>query len=1027
MDNQLGKCIRYALAACSVSVLAVPAVFAQSTTADQAAANTTQLGKVEVTGTRIKRTSVETAQPITIITSQQILASGLTTVGSVLQNITQSGQSLTLESESHGGGGAGATSINLRYFGSSRVLVLVNGRRWTSGLGGTVDLSAIPSSIIDHIEILQDGASAIYGSDAITGVVNIITVHNFNGAEAHAYMGIYDNDYGGKSGWDGKQQQYDFTIGSNGPREGAVLSMSYTNQDPVWRSNRAQSVEPIWTQNRLRGRTQTLNSNPFFIVQSPALANAKLGSATCSGSGSCDLGLINQPTLNPTLNSFTNSSGTGYNEKIWDPFSVPSEQENIFLKGHFDVADNLTFTTMGSFTQRNGTDTISPQPLDFGSGGFYQANGTGFGIGANNPYNPFGKDLVGNVSQYCPTGNAMGGVPGKCTPNYLLGYYEAFVPETGPRLYQSNVGTTTIRMGVNGFFDALGNEWDWDAGYSYGHILDLESNSGLQDDSKLATQLDSPGFQQCNGPAQSAPSSTGTWDEINGKYYQILTPGCVPWNPFGGYNASTGQGAITPDMAAYSAVVGLVKEISNMRDYTADLTGTLVNLPAGPLGVAVGAESLEQDGSIQPSSVQTSGNIDDVLYAVTSGRTKTQAEYVEFDIPLLSGVPLAQALSMDIANRWSQFSWQGGDPGSTESGVQHKANATTGRAQIRWQPTDSLLLRGSWAQGFRAPSISDLYSGITAGFPVLQDPCAPSTGNGNWNPSTPLPPGCHGVVHSQPFVALRVASGGNPDLRPETAISRSFGFVYSPNWLPGFDIGADYYKIEVDNEIGSVDSTYILQQCYLDNNPQYCSHITLNGNVIGQINDTSLNVGAAYSNGIDFNADYTFPSTSIGDFKLATNWTFLRSFVSVVPSASSPSGYESIQYDGTVSYPRAKGSVTLNWNVGNWSANWNVQYIGRQFERCSTTTISLNECSEPDSIYGPDGTVGKNLLGTTIYHDVGVTYHVSPINTDFTVGIRNLFNKQFPASLSAGELSFVPGVGYRVPGRFIYARIGVKF
>lgn len=196
---------------------------------------------------------------------------------------------------------------------------------------------------------------------------------------------------------------------------------------------------------------------------------------------------------------------------------------------------------------------------------------------------------------------------------------------------------------------------------------------------------------------------------------------------------------------------------------------------------------------------------------------------------------------------------------------------------------------------------------------------------------------------------------------------------------------------------------------------------------ITQINNTTLNVGSEYSNGIDTNVDYTFPATAIGNFRLAATWTFLRSFVSIVPTSSTPSGFKSIQYDGTAGYPKSKGSVTLNWNFGNWSANWNIQYIGKQYEFCSNTTISLNECSEPNAIYGPYGSTGKNQLGTTIYHDAAVTYHISPIDADFTFGIRNLFNKQYPAALSASESAFLTGVGYRTPGRFVYVRVGVKF
>src|ERR1700685_3264518 len=200
-SNQISKAVRLALVAGAVSAVAAPAAFAggapgPSTTTTTNTTNnqsTAQLGKIEVTGTRIKRTDVETAQPVTILTASQLKATGLTSIGDILQTVSQSGAALNT---TFNNGGDGRTNVDLRFLGANRVLVLVDGRRWIPGLGGPgqngVDLNEIPVSIIDHVEILQDGASAIYGSDAITGVINIITIKNYNGAEANAYTSVYD-------------------------------------------------------------------------------------------------------------------------------------------------------------------------------------------------------------------------------------------------------------------------------------------------------------------------------------------------------------------------------------------------------------------------------------------------------------------------------------------------------------------------------------------------------------------------------------------------------------------------------------------------------------------------------------------------------------------------------------------------------------------------------------------------------------------------------------------------------------------
>src|SRR5690242_1820601 len=243
-SNLISKAVRYALVASAASAVAAPAAFA----ADQAAATTTssdtstaQLGKIEVTGTRIKRTDVETAQPVSVVTQSQIKASGLTSIGDVLQQISSFGASLNTQFNN---GGNGSNLLSLRNLSPVRLLVLLNGQRVDAGISGAVDLNNIPSAIIDHVEILQDGASAIYGSDAISGVVNIITVKNYNGAEANAFVGEFDGKNDG-GGWDGKTQEYDFTIGTSNDKSGVVMNVAYVNQSPMYAGNRSISKEPL--------------------------------------------------------------------------------------------------------------------------------------------------------------------------------------------------------------------------------------------------------------------------------------------------------------------------------------------------------------------------------------------------------------------------------------------------------------------------------------------------------------------------------------------------------------------------------------------------------------------------------------------------------------------------------------------------------------------------------------------------------------------------------------------------------------
>ena len=1033
--NLVSKAVRYTLMAGAASALAVPAVFAQNTA--QSAnnqnqnqnANTAQLGKIEVTGTRIKRTSVETAQPITIVTAAQIKATGLTSIGDVLQQLSSSGPALNTQFNN---GGTGAENIDLRFLGSERLLVLLNGQRVDAGIAGAVDLNNIPVSIVDHIEILQDGASAIYGSDAIAGVINIITVKNYNGAEADAYTGIFDGKNDG-GGWDGKQQEYDFTIGSSGDRGGVIMSASYVNQSPMWAGNRTISKEPSIGIGPAGGSSGTAHGR--FIVITPGAQGCLAGAsiATLPNGSVCDYGLTSAPQTSPTLGNFNAfSDSQRFNFAPLNYLVTPSERTSLYVLGHYDLADNLTFKTMAIYNNRVSQQVLAPGPWFLGAGGTALSNGQAISISGLNPYNPFHKDLIANSS----TG---AGAPacfkaGTCDELAFLGRRPL---ELGNRVFNQNIQSFAFRGGFSGYFNLLGNEWDWDLGYNYGNNYgsNLEDTnggdvSGMVNTERLQYALGLPGQQPCM---------------LNGQ----PLPGCVPFNIFGGYNTQTGQGSITPAMASYVLFEEHDLTSETMRDYTANITGNLFNLPAGAVAMALGAESLEHDGFEHPDATVASGNTVGNVTEPTNGREYTRAEYVEFNIPLVSDAPFMRSVSLDIANRWSQFKWAGGNADLPGTGVQHSASNTSGRAALRWQATDDLLLRGSWSQGFRIPNISEFFLGNSTGFPTVSDPCVANPAN--------TKPGFCGAVTTQPNAQIQTVAGGNQNLQPERAISRSAGFVYSPNWLPGFDFSADYYKIEVLQAVSTIGPQTILNGCYVGGNLQYCSLITrgvgapYNANgAITKIIDTNINIGSLKSEGVDVISDYQFPSTDIGNFKATLDWTFEKQFVRCQPynlgaiSCQEQSGTTGATSSAVGGIPKQRANLYLSWNYGDWSAMWTVNYIGHLVEDCDgyygslgpaptpASENALARCDMPNWTFpfdpgtGPNNTVLANHIGATTYHDVMVTYHLDSWNTDFTFGIRNLFDKAPPIAMSAFANSFLPTF-YRAPGRFFYARVGVKF
>jgi iron complex outermembrane recepter protein len=1010
-SNQISKAVRLALVAGAVSALATPAAFAadDSTTTTTTTTNnqsTAQLGKIEVTGTRIKRTDVETAQPVTIISSAQIKATGLNSVGDILASMPQIRSVLNAQVNN---GNDGSSTIDLRNLGSNRVLVLVNGRRWVGGISGIVDFTTIPSAIIDHIEILQDGASAIYGSDAISGVVNIITVKNYNGAEANAYNGWYH----GNGHTDGKNQAYDFTIGTSGDKSAVVMSAAYTEQNGLSAADRDISIEPVVGTGVAFGGSSRTPAGRFRIEPTANTGTNVVGSCpdgttvdvTTSPPGICDMTL---KTLggNGSLSNFRhfNFANDAYNFAPLNFLIAPVETTNLYVQGHYDLADNLTFTSEGLFSNRSSQTQLAQPVLDVGNA---TVTPTTIYIDKTNPYNPFKVSLVSNTAAPCLAAKSC---------DLLIDWGRRYA-EAGPRVTDFSENTYHFSGVFKGYFNMMGGEWDWDAGYEFNRQDETSHETGVVNLYTLGLAL-GPAFLPTG--AKNVPGN-----------YQCGTAaapiaGCVVANPFGG------AGTLSQPMVQYTTFNPTSTSGTSDRDFTANLTGELFDLPAGPLGTAIGGEYLETDGFFHPDALSILNLNAEGSSAPTDGRESTKAEYVEFSVPILADQPFAKDLNLDLAERWSQFKWLGGSPGTQEAATLHSANATTGRAALKWQTTDSLLLRAAWSQGFRLPTIGEFFANPVAAAVAVTDPCTVTT----------TLPNCNGG-HTQPNSQINTFVGGNADLQPEKSISRTVGFVYNPDFIPGFDFSADYFKIDVQQFVTGLSDATILNSCYhigATSATPACGLITVRSGTITAIVSHSTNIGNEITEGIDVSSHYKFPSTSAGDFKLTFDMTFNKVFNRTVPNAtggfstSTLAGWATQSGSIAVAFPKRKGDLALSWNYGPWSAMYQLRYISSMWEACNVDGTSVL-CTDPT--YGtttPTGTlqeeptlqaVGRNHIGSTTYHDVNATYHFDSLNTDFTLGIRNLFGKVPPISQNAFANSFLPI--YDTPGQFFYARIGVKF
>lgn len=990
-ETLLRQAVKGALAfGAAGGMIGAGAALAQTAPSAGTSSGATNLNKIVVVGSHIPQTSIATSQPIVTITRPQIEATGFTTVGQILQNMSSAGASFNPQADFFiGPYSSGYENLNLKNLGAKRVLILVNGHRWAPTLDGSVDLSSIPASIIQRIEVLLDGASAVYGSDAISGVVNIITIKNFNGAEASAYIGGYDA-YKDGGGWDGQTENYSITLGTSGSRGSVLLSAGYRQFDPIWSNNRSISKEPLFGFGKRAG--SPFLPQGFFLLAGSTNPNNE----PCFYQGGALTLYDGCVGPFPGSHRFTDADrSTAYTHYL----TIPSEEYYGYAQGHFDITNNVTYSADLMYRDRNATQLISPTPLGLGAFGFWFANGLPIGMSANAPGNPFGTDLIpasgfpgsdSVAAAWCAKyGSAAGG---GCKANSDLMLLMYMIPNAlGHRTAYYDSQTWLFRNGFQGYFQLFNNQWTWNVSFGFTRNRVATTLSNVQNTVNLQNAM------------AGCPASAGS--------------SCVPLDVF------DGQAGIT--QAAKNYVNTTINNAAGVtqRDYTADLAGNFWNgWYAGPWGVAIGAEHLYQSGFYQPDSVVASGNVTSNAFSPTSGKVSTDAEYGELKVPFASNVPGAKDLSLDIANRWSQFR----TAGSTGSS---RAHSSTGRIGLKWQPIDSLLLRATWSQSFREPSISELFSGHSVSYNNVNDPCISSSGNpppGTYNCPTPSPTAGYGQIPT--------VYGGNASLTPERAISRQVGFVWSPRFAPGLDFSADYYKVEIINAVGTLPEQTIVNGCYLSNIPSYCALITRRGPFMTQVLDTNINTGSLKTNGWDVSLKYRFPSTSIGQFSLRGSANFVKIFntcnVVTTPSGSLAGACHDYAGDAYNYIPKHRMNFGVDWNYGPWSATWNMELIGPMWENCANSGANSLDpggswCSNPNK-YVNGVKTGQNHLGTTVYNDVQASYTVSSWHTTFTLGVNNILDKQPPIAMTAFINNYL-WYYYRIPGRFVYARAQVRF
>ncbi len=947
-----------------------------------------------VTGTRIRQNPLDAVNPVQNLGEEDIDRTGLTQIGDILGKLPITGSAINSANNASGnlgfppdgsGIGAGAAEVELRNLTAKRTLVLVDGKRWingssASGVPGSVDLNTIPVGIISRIEVLQDGASPIYGSDAIAGVINIITRDDYDGFNATAYYGQFGDG-------DGETQNYDISFGVSGDRSRVLFDVAYARQNAVSAADRAISQFPIAGIGMCLATCSSGTPQGRFVFTDP---NTGTDSSLTLNDGVLNDGGANIPVFDPlnpgTAGDFHDFATIDrFNFQPFNHLQTPNERLNIFTKAEYDLLDNVTFKVTGSYTNRKSSNRAAPEPLfigpEAGNGNIMDT----VTVAADNPFNPFGFALDAN--------------------NLVFAGRRPI--EAGPRFFQQNVDTWFVGATLEGVQEVGGRDIYWDINASFAEAQANQRKTGAFNAAKLKRAL---------GPLDQCTDS-GTGASIDG---------CVPFNFFGGQGVN-GEGSITQEMLDFVTFIQKDESEQEQFDFSVNIAGTLFDLPAGAVGFAAGYEHRKQEGRFFPDPIVVAGETAGVPSSPTAGEFSVDEFYGEVSIPLFGDMPLVEKFEINGAIRVSDYSLFGSDE--------------VFKAGANWRVTDDLVIRGNFSQGFRAPGIGELFNTGSRFDATIDDPCSDMLGldpNGSGAPAAAQTiANCTtlGVPADGSFVSIggqiSVATGGNENLLPETSDNFTVGFTYDASWVEGVAgmeslvIDANYYDIDIEGAIQAPNPQTKLNQCVNTLDPLICGDISRTASgTINSFQNQLANIAGIETNGFDWTITATTQEFSFGQFRFQSLNTYLNEYNEIVPTST---GVTSIAREGTElgspeqGFTRFKSTFIADWVYDDFSASVTARYLGSLTEICPDAVLDLAPqlCS--------DAAGATNKIEEKVFTDFQVSWAPTRFEQrgKLTFGVNNVFDTDIPFCFSC-DLNSFDGTLYPIPGRFFYGRVSVS-
>lgn len=950
--NLAGRLMRTTMLTGAAAAVATP-VFAQDDTDDT----------IVVTGSRIERTELDAPSPITTVDAEQLTLTNTVNTEQFLNTLPQVIPAFDSTSNNPGNGTA---TVSLRGLGTNRTLVLVDGLRFVgSAAGGPVDLNNIPSALVERVDVVTGGASAVYGSDAVAGVVNFVLKDDFEGIQLNV------SDEISAKGWDANIFNAALTMGGNfaDGRGNAVMSVSYTNREALFQGDRDFSRLSFFDPgagNEAAGFIEGGSSNiPGTRFRGATSSNFGLSTAaveafdpacagnTCSGFRVTDAGDVRGVRFgNPT--DLYNYAPTNY-------LQLPQERYSIFGAASYEINDRVEVYARGLFANSVVDSQLAPTPA-----------GITYTVNLDNPALP--ADLLALFTNDPGSNNGDGTATVRTARRYQ---------EIGTRNSLRDTSTFQISGGVS--VDLTDNlEWKTEAQFGRSTIAQIQTGNISVSAAQLAVRCDA-------GPTASAdPSCAGV--------------------PFA--DIFNGPGSLSPTAATFISRTGAQNDEVEQTQIISTLGGTLDGFvsPWASDGAAfvVGFEYREEYANSLPDSVLGPDVRGFNSSLPVGGRFDVYEAFFETDIPILQDSAIGDA-SINGAFRYSDYS----SIGST----------TSFAAGLDWAPIPDLRLRGQFQRAVRAPNIGELFSAATNGFPGAGDPCSGGA-NGNFSAATIVQtcidtgvPVANVGAAFQSNGQIEVLAGGNPNLFEETADTWTVGFVYQPEFIDGLTVQADYYNIDIQDAISTISLQTVLDSCHIVGVQSFCDLIVRNP-ATGEIaapfrpNLPSLNIASISVEGIDITASYGF---DIGNWGSVNVLYYGGVFFSNGFTPDPITGFVECKgvYGATCGEPTPsyKHTMQATWLYGPLTTSLRWRYLP-----------SFND----DGSFGFVSDLSDDI-GSYNYLDVTMQYEVSE-NLDLTFGVQNITGKEPPVlgSTFSEQANTWPAT-YETLGRQLFFGATVRF